>query len=576
MGTIVEQTTVGTAKGEKSAMSEEVGMQEMVTLKTIAETLNTSNDLNLMLDTVVGKLLELTGLTAGWMFLINERGDYTCVSNYNLPPALLRKDKEPMRTGTCWCVNRFKDGRLNHAVNIINCKRLEDAVEFQWGDTHDITHHATVPLRSGEKMLGLLNVAAPAKEHFSDSELALLQGVAYQIGSAIERMRLYRAEQRRADLYAKLGEFSTALGLAVNECSNSEAFSLKVVQLLGQHYDWPFAIIIQQKNGMFVLQAAYVDDEVRTLSSTPLSSEVANHMNRVINSHRVTSLSAIEIAEIFTLCEPDQTMNSIASGIAAILPYHTPGETGILVIGIGIGSAFPAQADREVLEAVAEHIAASWESLKLAENRRELARLEERNRLARDLHDSVNQVLFSLSLTAKGAESMLSGSEQLHPAAEAMKDIRALSQEALKEMRALIMQLRPAGLEAGLLHALQEYGTSQGLQVVMNRTGTRSLPRNIEEALWRIGQEALNNVRKHADVSSAEVTLKLSDHEVVFTVTDQGKGGANRPKVSSGSSLGLSIMKERAQSLGGSLEIVSSPRKGTTVTAVIPLPFESV
>lgn len=555
-------------------MSEEVGMQEMITLKTIAETLNTSNNLNLMLDTVVGKLLELTGLTAGWMFLINERGDYTCVSDYNLPPALLREDKEPMRTGTCWCVNRFKDGQLNHAVNIINCKRLEDAVEFQWGDTHDITHHATVPLRSGEKMLGLLNVAAPAKKHFSDSELALLQGVAYQIGSAVERMRLYRTEQRRADLYAKLGEFSTALGLAVNECTNSEAFCLKVVQLLGQHYDWPFATIIQQKNGMFVLQAAYADDKVRTLSSTPLSSEVTSQINHVINSHRVTSLSGTEIAEIFTLFKPDQTTNSIASGIAAPLPYHAPGEKGILVIGIGTSG--PAQADREVLEALAEHIAASWESLKLAENRRELARMEERNRLARDLHDSVNQILFSLSLTAKGAESMLSGSEQLHPATEALKDIRALSQEALKEMRALIMQLRPAGLEAGLLHALQEYGTSQGLQVVTNRTGMRSLPRNIEEALWRIGQEALNNVRKHADVPSAEVTLKLSNHEVVLTVTDQGKGGANRPKASSGSSLGLSIMKERAQSLGGNLEIVSSSRKGTIVTAVIPLPFESV
>ncbi|WP_240662189.1 GAF domain-containing sensor histidine kinase [Paenibacillus xylanexedens] len=565
---------LASAKGEKSAMSEEVGMQEMVTLKTIAETLNTSNDLNFMLDTVVGKLLELTGLTAGWMFLINERGEYTCVSDYNLPPALLRKDKEPMRTGTCWCVNRFKDGQLNHAVNIINCKRLEDAVEFQWGDTHDITHHATVPLRSGEKMIGLLNVAAPAKEHFSDSELALLQGVAYQIGSAVERMRLYRTEQRRADLYAKLGEYSTALGLAVNECSNSDAFSLKVVQLLGQHYDWPFATIIQQKNGMFVLQAAYADDKVRTLSSTPLSSEVTGHINHVINSHRATSLSGTEIAEIFTLCKSEQVMNSIVSGIAAPLPYHTPGEMGILVIGIGTSG--PAQADREVLEALAEHIAASWESMKLAENRRELARMEERNRLARDLHDSVNQILFSLSLTAKGAESMLSGSEQLHPAAEAMKDIRALSQEALKEMRALIMQLRPAGLEAGLLHALQEYGTRQGLQVVLNRTGMRSLPRNIEEALWRIGQEALNNVRKHADVPSADVTLKLSDHEVVFTVTDQGKGGANRPKVLPGSSLGLSIMKERAQSLGGSLEIVSSSRKGTTVTAVIPLPFESV
>ncbi|WP_339307218.1 GAF domain-containing sensor histidine kinase [Paenibacillus sp. FSL L8-0435] len=555
-------------------MSEEVGMQEMVTLKTIAETLNTSNDLNLMLDTVVGKLLELTGLTAGWMFLINERGEYTCVSDYNLPPALLRKDKEPMRTGTCWCVNRFKDGQLNHAVNIINCKRLEDAVEFQWGDTHNITHHATVPLRSGEKMLGLLNVAAPAKEHFSDSELALLQGVAYQIGSAIERMRLYRAEQRRADLYAKLGEFSTALGLAVNECNNSGVFSIKVVQLLGQHYDWPFATIIQQRNGVYTVQAAYTGGIVQTLPRATLSLEAENHMNRVINSHRATSLSALEIAEIFTLCEPDQVMNSLTFGIAAPLPYHTPGETGVLVIGIG--TAGPAQADREVLEALAEHITASWESLKLAENRRELARMEERNRLARDLHDSVNQILFSLSLTAKGAESMLSGSEQLHPAAEAMKDVRALSREALKEMRALIMQLRPVGLEAGLLHALQEYGTSQGLQVVMNRTGMRSLPRNIEEALWRIGQEALNNVRKHAGVSTAEVILKLNDHEVMLTVTDHGIGGTNRPKASSGSSLGLSIMKERAQSLGGNLEIVSSSSKGTTVTAVIPLPFESV
>ncbi|MGN7411321.1 GAF domain-containing sensor histidine kinase [Paenibacillus sp. SAF-068] len=555
-------------------MSEEVGMQEMVTLKTIAETLNTSNDLNFMLDTVVGKLLELTGLTAGWMFLINERGDYTCVSDYNLPPALLRKGKEPMRTGTCWCVNRFKDGRLNHAVNIINCKRLEDAVEFRWGDTHDITHHATVPLRSGDQMLGLLNVAAPAKEHFSDSELALLQGVAYQIGSAMERMRLYRAEQQRADLYAKLGEFSTALGLAVNGCSNSDAFSLQVVKLLGQHYDWPFVAMIQQRNGMFVMQAVYSDDNVRTLSSERVSSEAANHMNRVIHSHRASSLSTVEIAEIFAPYEPGLTMDSITSGIAAPLPYHTPGETGILVIGIG--TADPVQADREVLEAVAEHIAASWESLKLAENRRELARLEERNRLARDLHDSVNQILFSLSLTAKGAERMLSVSEQLHPAAEAMKDIRSLSQEALKEMRALIMQLRPAGLEAGLLHAIQEYGTSQGLQVMVNRTGMQSLPRNIEEALWRIGQEALNNIRKHADVPSAEVTLKLSDHEVVFAVTDQGIGGAKRPKASSGSSLGLSIMKERAESLGGSLELVSSSRKGTTVTAVIPLPFESV
>lgn len=212
-------------------------------------------------------------------------------------------------------------------------------------------------------------------------------------------------------------------------------------------------------------------------------------------------------------------------GLGCAHPIKFPGETAVLVVGLGSANGF-LQADREVFDALAEHITASWESLRLVYKRRELTRLEERNRLARDLHDSVNQILFSLSLTAKGAESMLSGSQQLHPAAEAMKDIRSLSQEALKEMRALIMQLRPAGLESGLLSALQEYGTGQGLQVVVHRTGMRSLPQSIEEGLWRIGQEALNNVRKHAGVPSAEISLQLSDQEAVLIVTDRGKGGA--------------------------------------------------
>ena len=108
----------------------------------------------------------------------------------------------------------------------------------------DITHHATVPLRLGERMLGLLNVAAPGKEVFSDSELALLQAVAYQIGSAMERMRLYRAEQRRAELYARLGT-SAQHWLSMNAASR-DAFPDTVARLLGKHFDWPFAALVQQ------------------------------------------------------------------------------------------------------------------------------------------------------------------------------------------------------------------------------------------------------------------------------------------------------------------------------------------
>lgn len=554
-------------------MPQDSGMQEMYTLKTIAETLNTSNDLSPMLDTVVSKLLELTGLTTGWVFLIREGGEYACVSDYNLPPALLHQDKEPMRCGTCWCVNRFRDGRLDNAVNIINCKRLEDATEHQWGDTRDITHHATVPLRSGEKMIGLLNVAAPGKEHFSEGELALLQAVAYQIGSAMERMRLYRGEQRRADQYARLGEFSRALGLELNECSNADDMARTVVKLLGQHYEWPFVALIAQKNGVLSIQTAYASTLEDSLLVNEIPPETDRLLQRVIQSHRAEIISAAEMVELSQVCgtvPPDSVMSS---GLAAAIPLSSPGETAVLVAQLG-SEMDSLLSDREVMDALAEHITASWESLRLVEKRRELTRLEERNRLARDLHDSVNQILFSLSLTAKGAESMLSGTTELHPAAEAMRDIRSLSQEALKEMRALIMQLRPAGLESGLLSALQEYGTSQGLQVVVNRTGMRSLPRNIEEGLWRIGQEALNNVRKHAEVTAADITLQLGDTEAVLIVKDRGKGGAKRKQPLPARSLGLSIMKERAQSLGGKLDLISSSRTGTSVTVVIPLPSE--
>ncbi|MEO2205113.1 GAF domain-containing sensor histidine kinase [Paenibacillus pabuli] len=554
-------------------MSQDSGMQELYTLKTIAETLNTSNDLSPMLDTVVGKLLELTGLTAGWVFLIRESGEYSCISDYNLPPALVHQDKEPMRCGTCWCVNRFRDGKLNNAVNIINCKRLEDATEHQWGDTQGITHHATVPLRSGDKMMGLLNVAAPGKEHFSDGELALLQAVAYQIGSAMERMRLYRAEQRRADQYARLGEFSRSLGLELNECSNADDMARTVVKLLEQHYEWPFVALLVQKNGIFTVQAAHASDSEELQTFNEIPAETDRWLRRVIQSHRAGILSAEEIVELSQVCGTMPRDSIRSPGLAAAIPLSPPGETAVLIAQLDSESD-SLQADREVVDALAEHITASWESLRLVDKRRELTRLEERNRLARDLHDSVNQILFSLSLTAKGAESMLSGTADLHPAAEAMRDIRSLSQEALKEMRALIMQLRPAGLESGLLSALQEYGSSQGLQVVVNRTGMRSLPRSIEEGLWRIGQEALNNVRKHADVTAADITLQLRQTEAVFIVKDRGKGGAKRKQPLPARSLGLSIMRERAQSLGGKLELISSSRKGTSVTVVIPLPSE--
>lgn len=114
-------------------MPEETGIHELLTLKTIAETLNSSNEHRPMLDTVMGKLLDLTGNTAGWIFLSEEYMEYDCAADRGLPPALQRDNKQPMSCGSCWCLSRLWDEQLDRAVNILNCKRLSNARQHNWG-----------------------------------------------------------------------------------------------------------------------------------------------------------------------------------------------------------------------------------------------------------------------------------------------------------------------------------------------------------------------------------------------------------------------------------------------------------
>lgn len=556
-------------------MPEEAGIHELLTLKTIAETLNRSNELRPMLDTVMGTLLELTGNTAGWIFLSEEYMEYECAADRGLPPALQRDNKQPMLCGSCWCLSRLWDDRLEYAVNILNCKRLSNARQYNWGDTLGITHHATIPLHSGERYLGLMNVAAPGKEHYTDSELALLQSVALQIGSAIERMQLYSTEQRRANLYAKLGEFSAALTLTANQCTSPSVLIEKSTALIGDHFDWPFAAIIGQIDGQYEVHATYEANTTPKWTPFELSDSLKAHLREIAKGHRYAVLTPDDKQETTNTCS-EQVDAERAMMLAAPFRQITAQDAGIVLI-TSLSLPASASADGEVLEAVAEHLSATLENALLGEKRREIARLDERNRLARDLHDSVNQLLFSLSLTAKGVESMLKQEHTSHPVTEAVRDIQELSQSALKEMRALIMQLRPAGLEAGLLTALQAHGQQLGLLIQTKRSGVHELPRSLEEGLLRIGQEALNNVRKHSGSFSAEISLYTTETEAILRVTDQGKGGANRrSNTTTNESLGLHIMKERAEALSGRIHIHSVPNQGTTIEATIPLPIQSI
>ena len=144
-----------------------------------------------------------------------------------------------------------------------------------------------------------------------------------------------------------------------------------------------------------------------------------------------------------------------------------------------------------LLESIAFQIGTTIQRIQLVEKERKYVVVAERNRLARDLHDSVKQLLFSIMLTAKGTLNMT----QDRDLQEMLSYIGELSQEALQEMTLLIWQLRPEGLEKGLAEAIQNYGKLLGIHVEVRIDGMVSIGDEIEEVLWRISQEAIHNCK---------------------------------------------------------------------------------
>ncbi|OYD07223.1 GAF domain-containing sensor histidine kinase [Paludifilum halophilum] len=529
-------------------MTGDLRERERFTLKTIAETLNQSSELKPMLQSVLEKLLEVTGLATGWIYLVKEKPHYFPVALHHLPPALSRENQKPMCEGGCWCLERFWDGRLKQAVNIIECKRLEDAVQYNWGDTRGITHHATVPLTAGAERIGLLNVASPGKELFSEDELALLQSVAYQIGTAVKKTWLFQAQQKRAEHYSKLDEVTRMIWQA----RDVEKLPEEVMGRIGYFFGWPYLSCWIKSGDQLQLRSLFADGKL-TAPGVSAPADRLGEISAALSDHR--GAFGGRVARLLRHWMPECAVVGAAS-----LYTEKKKIGGVLAFGHTRAEDVD-ETDFQILKAVAYHLSLAVESARVDERRQQIRVSEERNRLARDLHDSVNQKLFSLSLTARGLGEVLPEEEGL--IRDSLLDIQTLSQDALREMHSLIWQLRPSGLEEGLVTALKNYGKDLELDVSEEVKGVGNLPPGVEEALWRIGQEALNNVSKHARTRRVTISLELKEQVVRMEVIDDGCGFADRK--TNRRSLGITGMMERVELLGGSLELASRPGKGTAV-----------
>jgi len=230
----------------------------------------------------------------------------------------------------------------------------------------------------------------------------------------------------------------------------------------------------------------------------------------------------------------------------------------------------PGEAEIGFLTTIANQAAVAAENARLFEEVREKAILEERQRLARELHDSVSQALYGIALGARTARELLN--REPSQAAEPLDYVLSLAEAGLAEMRALIFELHPEALETeGLVAALTKQIESarvrHSLEVHADWCGEPELPYEVKEAIYRIAQEALNNITKHARAHRVDIRMHCSSDEVTLEVRDDGTGFAEE---SFPGHLGLRSMRERAKKIGGTLDVESAPSQGTCVRVRIP------
>jgi NarL family two-component system sensor histidine kinase LiaS len=212
----------------------------------------------------------------------------------------------------------------------------------------------------------------------------------------------------------------------------------------------------------------------------------------------------------------------------------------------------------------------AWQLEQLLETRRGLAVAEERNRLARELHDSAKQQAFAAAAQINGVRTLLKRDPE---AAEAhLEEAERLIYELRQELTSLILELRPVALEdKGLAPAISDYAADwsrqNGITCNVRVQGERSLPLAIEQPLFRITQETLANVVRHSGAGSVEIALIYANGDISLTISDDGDGFDVN---SSHKGYGLRSMRERVDSLGGALSINSELGRGTSISCTLP------
>lgn len=374
-------------------------------------------------------------------------------------------------------------------------------------------------------------------------------------------------EKKVAETYASIG----AIMRQTWKIAHLPLFLNQFTDLVDRRFDWQITAMLVRQENTLVLRTWCRDGRVCEGLAGIAMEEIAH--------------SADIVAEVVRSREPQTSVNRLTTfpqlnGSGHPLHYAAyPLINRDVLIGVlllGRENRGFDDCETDILRDLAEHAALAMDNISMYEQRRQYAIDEERNRLAKDLHDSVNQKLFTISLMAQGlAESHADASLRA-----GLSDIGELAQESLSEMKALIWDLHAADPHRGLPAKINDYAAKIGLKIRMETSPDEhaALDDRLEEALWRVTQEALNNVRKHAGVDHVSVKLHIDGQDVHLQIEDRGCGFVADSGSETGASenpgsgsFGLTSMRERIGRIGGTIRISSKPGRGTSIQVAAPI-----
>ncbi|GAP13638.1 histidine kinase [Longilinea arvoryzae] len=440
--------------------------------------------------------------------------------------------------------------------------------------------YLTVPLIYENRSIGVIAVADACNAVLSSDSLRVLSMLAPCAVIGIENARLYQEQQERrleAEGRHQMAE-SLRVMLAILNSNRSLGEILDYIvthvsgRLLGCQGTAIFTysakdqtLGIQAANGLStnLVDAQYLPGygAARQAVETGRPVSVTNAKKEIASDESYLDTTAAEWAMV------SQLMINFQSWLA--VPLIVKGELyGTILLYFSEPRIFSTEEINLALM-FSDQVALAIENARLRMQAEEAAVIAERNRLARELHDAVSQTLFSANLIAEVLPRLWERDQT--EARARLVELRQLTRGAFAEMRTLLFELRPAVFKEAKLgdllkHLTQGISIQSQIPIALNVEGEQSLSPEVKIALYRITQEALNNIVKHADPTQASVNLRCQPDKMALSICDNGCGF--NPAAVSSDHFGLSIMQERAASINANLNLKSKPDCGTQIEVV--------